>query len=87
MESAIAQITSKGQVTIPRAIRDALGLDQGDQVVFVQEGERAILIPLRQQRLADLRGALPAGQTAPGIAEMRQAAREELGQRIAEGKE
>ncbi len=35
MESAIARITTKGQVTIPRAIRKALGLDQGDRVVFV----------------------------------------------------
>ena len=39
-----ARITSKGQITIPKPVRDALGLHEGDQVVFrLVEGERAIL--------------------------------------------
>lgn len=29
-----AKITSKGQITIPKAIRDKLGLRQGDELVF-----------------------------------------------------
>jgi AbrB family looped-hinge helix DNA binding protein len=29
-----AKITSKGQVTIPAAVRDALGLEQGDTLAF-----------------------------------------------------
>ena len=32
----IAQLTSKGQITIPKAVRDALGVDTGDKVVFVR---------------------------------------------------
>jgi AbrB family looped-hinge helix DNA binding protein len=38
-----AKVTSKGQVTIPVAVREALGISQGDQVVFRVEGNRAIL--------------------------------------------
>ncbi len=38
-----AKLTSKGQVTVPKAIRDALGIKEGDQVVFRLDGERAIL--------------------------------------------
>jgi AbrB family looped-hinge helix DNA binding protein len=38
-----ATLTSKGQVTVPKAIRDALGLKEGDQVVFRLDGQRAIL--------------------------------------------
>lgn len=42
MEAA-ARITSKGQVTVPKAVRDALGINEGDEVVFRVEGNRAIL--------------------------------------------
>ncbi|UCN12791.1 MULTISPECIES: AbrB/MazE/SpoVT family DNA-binding domain-containing protein [Mycobacterium avium complex (MAC)] len=38
-----AKLTSKGQLTIPKAVRDALGLEEGDEVVFRVEGNRAVL--------------------------------------------
>ncbi len=38
-----ARVTSKGQVTLPKAVRDALGIKQGDEVVFRVEGRRAVL--------------------------------------------
>jgi antitoxin PrlF len=40
---AAARITSKGQVTVPKAVRDALGIKSGDHVVFRVEGNRAVL--------------------------------------------
>lgn len=36
MESA--KIMPKGQITLPKDIRDVLGLDQGDRVTFVVNG-------------------------------------------------
>jgi antitoxin PrlF len=38
-----ARVTSKGQVTVPKAVREALGIEEGDQVVFRVEGNRAVL--------------------------------------------
>ena len=35
---ARAKITTKGQVTLPKAIRDELGLRPGDVIDFVREG-------------------------------------------------
>lgn len=40
---AAAKLTSKGQVTVPKAVRDALGLEEGDEVIFRVEGNRAVL--------------------------------------------
>ena len=42
MEAA-AKVTSKGQVTVPKSVRDALGIKEGDEVVFRVEGTRAVL--------------------------------------------
>jgi antitoxin PrlF len=38
-----AKLSSKGQVTVPRAVREALSLEEGDRLVFRVEGDHAIL--------------------------------------------
>jgi antitoxin PrlF len=38
-----ARVTSKGQVTVPKVVRDALGIEQGDEVVFRVDGNSAVL--------------------------------------------
>jgi len=36
MTMATATLTSKGQITVPAAVREALGVDAGDRVEFVE---------------------------------------------------
>jgi AbrB family looped-hinge helix DNA binding protein len=38
-----ARLTSKGQVTIPASVREALELREGDEVVFRVERSRALM--------------------------------------------
>jgi antitoxin PrlF len=58
---AIATVTSKGQVTVPKSVREALGVAEGDQVVFRVEGNRAILA--RTASFLDLAGSVPVPAT------------------------
>jgi antitoxin PrlF len=53
---AAAKVTSKGQVTVPKAVRDALGIKNGDEVVFRVDGNRAILA--RTPDFLDLAGSV-----------------------------
>ena len=43
----IATLTSKGQITLPMAVRTALSLGAGDQIDFVRRGASFVLLPVR----------------------------------------
>jgi len=53
-------VTSKGQVTIPKPIRDALGIEEGMRVEFTLEPGRAVLKPLAANVADVLSGSLRA---------------------------
>ena len=40
----LAKVTSRGQITIPAAIRKLLGVKDGDKVLFVQEGSKVVMM-------------------------------------------
>lgn len=56
------RLTSKGQVTVPVAIRYALGMAPGDEVVFAVEDGRGVF--RRATALDDLKAAFPASPRA-----------------------
>jgi len=51
-----AKVTSKGQVTIPKEVREVLGIAAGDQVVFRVEEHRTVLA--KTPNLLDLAGVV-----------------------------
>lgn len=54
----LATVTSKGQITIPKEIRDFLHIRANDKLDFVLDGERIMIAPVKT--LLDLRGAVQA---------------------------
>lgn len=74
---AMARLSSKGQLTIPKAVRDALDLHEGDQVVFRVDGQRAAMG--RTPDLLDLAGSVrvPAEKRGSRWSEVRLRTREE----------
>ena len=67
----LAKVTSKGQITIPLAIRKQLGVREGDKVLFVEENGKIVLMN------ASLQALLAAQKAFSGVAEKIGAANEE----------
>jgi AbrB family looped-hinge helix DNA binding protein len=44
-----AKLTSKGQITVPLAVRRILGLRTGDRLLFESDGKEVRLRPVRDQ--------------------------------------
>jgi AbrB family looped-hinge helix DNA binding protein len=54
----ITKIGRRGQLTLPKEIRQKLQLREGDHVAFYFDGDQVIMQPLTQT-LLDLRGSVP----------------------------
>lgn len=52
------RVGRRGQLTIPKAVRQSLGLAEGDHVAFIEHGGDVVLRPVRHS-LKDLRGSVP----------------------------
>ena len=74
---ATATVTSKGQVTIPAAVRLALSLDTGSRIEFVEIGEgRFAIVPVNSPVRA-LKGLLRKPKHAVSVEDMEQAIAEQ----------
>jgi antitoxin PrlF len=53
-----ATLTSKGQTTIPKEIRDSLGIKPGDLLTFTQMQDGTVLLRAKTKSILSLAGAL-----------------------------
>jgi AbrB family looped-hinge helix DNA binding protein len=53
-----AKVTSKGQVTLPAELRNRLGIEAGDRILFVEQTDGSFALRVRSGTLADLKGLL-----------------------------
>ena len=77
-----AKVTYKGQITIPKAIRNALNIQKGDSVTLRVEGDHAILKPLKKKALSDFFGVFPSTRAYPGNKEIRKEVGHKIGKRL-----
>ena len=73
-----APLISKGQLTVPKDVRERLGLNSGDRVVFEFEGDSVRLKVEKRRNLEELKGSLPATRGYPGKEVEREVAREHV---------
>jgi AbrB family looped-hinge helix DNA binding protein len=72
---ASATITSKGQITLPKAIRERLGVKPGDRVDFREREDGTIVVQPETLDLLSLRGALKPRTKGVTIEHMNEAVR------------
>jgi AbrB family looped-hinge helix DNA binding protein len=77
----LATVTSKGQVTIPKEIRDLLRIRTHDKLDFMLDGDRVLLVPVKT--LLDLRGAVK-GDGSGSFAMERARAKKSVAKRVTE---
>lgn len=78
----MARITTKGQVTIPKAVRERLRAKQGDFLAFELGASGEVTVrAVEQKPLSDLYGALASSRAFPGKAAVREQVGRKLGAR------
>lgn len=65
-----ATLTTKGQVTIPKIVREALLLHTGSVVEFTLTGDGGAILRPRQRPLSSLFGILPSNGHRVTVEEM-----------------
>ena len=76
-----ATLTSKGQTTVPKEIRDHLHLQPGDRIEFVIERDGRVVVVPASFDAADLAGALPRPKRPVSLEQMKAAIRRRGGGR------
>lgn len=65
-------LSSKGQVTVPKDVRERLGLQAGDKIAWSMLSNGTIVLRPKTRRLADLVGILSQpGQPGVTLGDMR----------------
>lgn len=68
---ALATITTKGQVTIPKSVRDSLMLNTGDKIEFIVTDKREALIRPVSKKVDEVFGILnKPGRITVSVEEM-----------------
>lgn len=70
-----ATMRAKGRVTIPKQVRDQLGLDEGDRLLFRVEDGRAVLTPVADLLQLASTVPVPAGARHLSVDEVRERVR------------
>ncbi len=66
-------ITSKGQVTIPKPVRDRLKLHPGDTIDFIIEADGHIRIAVVAESIRKLKGMAPRPKKVVSLEQMQDA--------------
>jgi antitoxin PrlF len=70
-----ATVTSKGQITIPKEVRERLGLEAGDRVEFVADEKGAWRIVAATRDVRAVKGIIPKPARPVSVEDMNRAVR------------
>ena len=67
---SMATITSKGQITIPKKVREGLHVDAGDKIEFVKLQDNRYEIVAATRNIQQLKGIIKSHQQPVSLEEM-----------------
>ena len=76
-----ATITSKGQVTLPKPIRDRLHLEPGDKIDFLLDDDGCLRVEPVTASVRQLKGMVPKPETPVSLEQMDKAISRSAGRR------
>ena len=81
----VSKLTIQGKVTIPKRVRDELGVTPGDVIVFTKKGSDIVIKPA--STLLDLKGVIVAPKKIKDWASVRKSVKKSVAKRVMEGLE
>jgi antitoxin PrlF len=63
-------LTSKGQITLPKALREKLSLSAGDRVEFFMDDENSVRLVVKHVPVIRMKGMLPRPERPVSLEEM-----------------
>lgn len=72
---ASATLTSKGQITIPKEVRERLGVEAGDRLEFVEEEKGVYKVVAATKDVRHLKGLVPKPRHPVSVEKMNQTVR------------
>lgn len=70
---ATSTVTSKGQVTIPKVIRDFMDIQAGDRIHFMRDRHGNVVVKPATKKLSSLKGIVTKPQKAVTLEQMERA--------------
>jgi antitoxin PrlF len=67
------KITSKGQITVPKVVRETLALQPGDRMSFIIHDDGTVTVEAETVDLQSLRGVLKSGGRHVSVEQMNEA--------------
>lgn len=84
MELMSGKMTSKGQITIPKELRELLSLNEGDQLRFLMEKDEIKIEPVKKNLLSHVIGRVVVSEPID-LEYMREVTQKQVAQTIYRG--
>ncbi len=69
-----ATVTSKGQITLPKSVRERLGIEAGDRIEFIESEQGFMVVPATRD-IRSLKGIVDSHKKPVSLKDMNEAIR------------
>ena len=81
---SLSILTKKGQTTIPKSVREFLDIKPNDKILYLMEGNRVIIKPLKGNIL-ELKGSVKTKEKPINFKKIRIETKKKIARKIVEG--